>query len=93
MSIFPYNWRKQRTKLIQALREEPTTPNVAWEGTPKEYEIVRYRDDTFRIIEERIRVTSLNHLSPAIAQERADGHPGRLNRHIGNKVTEVTSWT
>ena len=83
--------RKPRKKRPKKAVDDHPTPK--WPGKPEEYEIVLYRDDTFRIIEKRIPVPTLETLSNAIKALRQAQRPGKLNRTQGHKVVEILKWT
>ena len=88
----------QTTKRVKPRKKRPKKavdahPTPKWPGKPEEYEIVLYRDDSFRIIEKRIEVPTLDTLSNAIQALRQAKRPGKLNRSRGSKVTEILKWT
>ena len=61
----------QTTKRVKPRKKRPKKavdahPTPKWPGKPGEYQIVLYRDDSFRIIEQRIDVPDLDLLSDAI---------------------------
>jgi len=69
-------------------------PKPQWPGEAHQYQIVRYRDANYRIIDGRILFERLEDIKPAIRAERAAGHPGKLMRTLGgHRVAIVATWT
>jgi hypothetical protein len=66
----------------------PKPPERQWPGHPEEYEVVLYRDPSFRVIEDRVRVEDLGDITPLVEMTKVQGHSGLLLRH----GREVARW-
>lgn len=66
----------------------PKPPERQWPGVAEQYEIIIYRDPSWRVIEHRQQVEELSALNPTIRLLKAKGLSGK----IFYRSREVASW-
>ena len=81
---------EQEMREKAAAEAPPAPPTPLWPGKPSDYRLVVFRDESRRIIEERIFFEYVEDIGPAIARTRGSLRPGQLERAgRGSKKSQI----